>query len=89
MISSISAMQLVQGGFGIATLPLAAARRLPDTSGVKILRCEQAPLPLPIYATTGSTRPRATPNWCSSQPWPSFRLLGTNPEADSQHRFFR
>ncbi|RYY78753.1 MAG: LysR family transcriptional regulator, partial [Comamonadaceae bacterium] len=51
-ISSISAMvQLVQGGFGIATLPLAAAQRLPDTSGLKVLRCEQ-PLPaLPIHAS--------------------------------------
>lgn len=50
-ISSISAMvQLVQGGFGIATLPLAAARRLPDTAGLKILRCEQALPPLPIHA---------------------------------------
>jgi DNA-binding transcriptional LysR family regulator len=50
-ISSISAMvQLVQGGFGVATLPLAAARRLPDTAGLKVLRCEQ-PLPaLPIHA---------------------------------------
>jgi DNA-binding transcriptional LysR family regulator len=50
-ISSISAMvQLVQGGFGVATLPLAAAKRLPDTSGLKVLRCEQALPPLPIHA---------------------------------------
>lgn len=50
-ISSISAMvQLVQGGFGIATLPLAAAKRLPDTAGLKILRCEQPLQPLPIHA---------------------------------------
>jgi DNA-binding transcriptional LysR family regulator len=50
-ISSISAMvQLVQGGFGVATLPLAAAKRLPDTAGLKILRCEQALPPLPIHA---------------------------------------
>jgi DNA-binding transcriptional LysR family regulator len=50
-ISSLSAIvQLVQGGFGVATLPLAAARRLPDTAGLKVLRCEQ-PLPaLPIHA---------------------------------------
>lgn len=50
-ISSISAMvQLVQSGFGVATLPLAAAKRLPDTAGLKVLRCEQ-PLPsLPIHA---------------------------------------
>jgi len=50
-ISSISAMvQLVQSGFGVATLPLAAARRLPDTAGLKVLRCEQALPPLPIHA---------------------------------------
>lgn len=50
-ISSISAMvQLVQGGFGVATLPLAAAKRLPDTAGLKILRCEQQLPPLPIHA---------------------------------------
>jgi DNA-binding transcriptional LysR family regulator len=50
-ISSISAMvQLVQSGFGVATLPLAAARRLPDTAGLKVLRCEQPLPPLPIHA---------------------------------------
>jgi DNA-binding transcriptional LysR family regulator len=50
-ISSISAMvQLVQGGFGVATLPLAAAKRLPDTSGLKVLRSEQPLPPLPIHA---------------------------------------
>ena len=50
-ISSISAMvQLVQSGFGIAVLPLAAARRLPDTAGLKVLRCEHALPPLPIHA---------------------------------------
>lgn len=50
-ISSISAMvQLVQAGFGVAALPLAAARRLPDTSGLKILRCDTQLAPLPIHA---------------------------------------
>ena len=50
-ISSISAMvQLVQSGFGVATLPLAAARRLPDTAGLKILRCDVQLSPLPIHA---------------------------------------
>lgn len=50
-ISSISAMvQLVQGGFGVATLPMAAARRLPDTAGLKILRCDAKLAPLPIHA---------------------------------------
>jgi len=50
-ISSISAMvQLVQGGFGVATLPVAAARRLPDIGITKILRCEPPMPPLPIHA---------------------------------------
>ena len=50
-ISSISAMvQLVQGGFGVATLPLAAAKRLPDGAALKVLRCEQPLPPLPIHA---------------------------------------
>ncbi len=50
-ISSISAMvQLVQSGFGVATLPLAAARRLPDMAGLKILRCDTPLPPLPIHA---------------------------------------
>ena len=50
-ISSISAMvQLVQGGFGVAALPLAAAKRLPDTAGLKVLRSETALPPLPIHA---------------------------------------
>jgi DNA-binding transcriptional LysR family regulator len=50
-ISKISAMvQRVPGGVGVATLPLAAARRLPDTAGLKVLRCEQPLPPLPIHA---------------------------------------
>ena len=50
-ISSISAMvQLVQAGFGVAAIPLAAARRLPDAAGLKILRCDAPLAPLPIHA---------------------------------------
>ncbi len=50
-ISSISAMvQLVQSGFGVAALPLAAANRLAAASGLKVLRCDTALPPLPIYA---------------------------------------
>lgn len=50
-ISSISAMvQLVQGGFGVATLPLAAATRVSGAAGLKILRTEAPLPPLPIYA---------------------------------------
>jgi DNA-binding transcriptional LysR family regulator len=51
-ISSISAMvQLVQGGFGVATLPLAAAQRLESLIGIKTLRCSTPLLPLPIHAS--------------------------------------
>lgn len=50
-ISSISAMlQLVQGGFGIATLPKAAILNLNDVRDVKPLTCRSPLLPLPIYA---------------------------------------
>ncbi len=49
-ISSISAiMQLVEGGFGIATLPLAAVRRLTDRLPLKPLRCDTPLPPLPVY----------------------------------------
>lgn len=51
-VSSISAMiQLVQGGLGVATLPLEAVRRLSGYEDLKILSCEVALLPLPIHAS--------------------------------------
>jgi len=51
-ISSISAMaQLVQGGFGVATLPLAAAERLVDVQGLRVLKCNVQLPPLLIYAS--------------------------------------
>jgi DNA-binding transcriptional LysR family regulator len=51
-ISSISAMaQLVQGGFGVATLPTAAAQRLVQVQGLRILRCDIELPPLPIHAS--------------------------------------
>ena len=51
-ISSISAMaQLVQGGFGVATLPLAAAQRLVAVLGLRVLKCNTALPPLPIHAS--------------------------------------
>jgi DNA-binding transcriptional LysR family regulator len=51
-ISSISAMaQLVQGGFGVATLPLAAANRLVEVQGLRVLKCNVALPPLPIHAS--------------------------------------
>lgn len=51
-ISSISAMaQLVQGGFGVATLPRAAAARLVAVQGLRILQVDAALPPLPIHAS--------------------------------------
>jgi DNA-binding transcriptional LysR family regulator len=51
-ISSISAMvQLVEGGFGIATLPLAAAEPIAARLPLKVLRCESELAPLPVHAS--------------------------------------
>lgn len=49
-ISSISAMvQLVEGGFGIATLPRAAVRRLAERLPLKPLVCDTPLTPLPVH----------------------------------------
>jgi DNA-binding transcriptional LysR family regulator len=51
-ISSISAMvQLVEGGFGVATLPLAAVLRLSDRLPLKPLLCATPLPPLPVFAS--------------------------------------
>jgi DNA-binding transcriptional LysR family regulator len=51
-ISSISAMaQLAQGGFGVATLPAAAAQRLVAVQDLKVLKCSTQLPPLPIHAS--------------------------------------
>lgn len=51
-ISSISAMiQLVQGGFGVATLPHAALARLREARNIKALTCTGKLPPLPIHAS--------------------------------------
>lgn len=51
-ISSISAMvQLVQGGFGVATLPRSAVQRLSAFPHLKQLACDAALQPLPIHAS--------------------------------------
>ena len=51
-ISSISAMlQLVQGGFGIATLPEAALDKVSTVQKLKKLRCNVQLAPLPIHAS--------------------------------------
>lgn len=50
--SSISAMvQLVQGGFGIATLPRSAVRQLAMVANLRILVTDAVLLPLPIHAS--------------------------------------
>jgi DNA-binding transcriptional LysR family regulator len=51
-ISSISAMvQLVEGGIGVATLPLAAVRKLSARLPLKPLKCEVVLPPLPLHAS--------------------------------------
>jgi DNA-binding transcriptional LysR family regulator len=51
-ISSISAMtQLVEGGFGVATLPRAAAERLVANRELKLLKSTATLQPLPVFAT--------------------------------------
>lgn len=51
-ISSISAMvQLVQGGFGVATLPRSAVQRLSAFPHLKQLACDASLQPLPIHAS--------------------------------------
>ncbi len=49
-ISSISAMvQLVEEGFGVATLPQAAVQRLAERLPLQVLRCSVPLTPLPIH----------------------------------------
>lgn len=51
-VSSISAMiQLVQGGLGVATLPLQAVQRLSGYEDLKVLSCNVPLVPLPIHAS--------------------------------------
>lgn len=51
-ISSISAMvQLVQGGFGVATLPLKAVQRMQNYPLLRTLTCASKLQPLPIHAS--------------------------------------
>ncbi len=51
-ISSISAMvQLVEAGFGVATLPAAAAAQLAQRAPLRILRVDAALDPLPLHAS--------------------------------------
>jgi len=51
-ISSISAMvQLVEGGIGVATLPMAAVQRLSERLPLKPLKCDVPLSPLPVHAS--------------------------------------
>lgn len=51
-ISSISAMvQLVEGGFGIATLPRVATERLAQRQPLRVLNCMDSLAPLPLHAS--------------------------------------
>ena len=51
-ISSISAMvQLVEGGIGVATLPLAAVQRLSERLPLVALKCDALLPPLPVHAS--------------------------------------
>ncbi|MEZ5702862.1 MAG: LysR family transcriptional regulator [Burkholderiaceae bacterium] len=51
-VSSVSAMiQLVQGGLGVATLPLQAVQRLNGYEDLKVLACDASLVPLPIHAS--------------------------------------
>jgi DNA-binding transcriptional LysR family regulator len=49
-ISSVSAMvELVEGGLGVATLPVAVIRRLAERQPLRVLPCEAEMPPLPIF----------------------------------------
>lgn len=49
-ISSVSAMvELVEGGLGVATLPVAVVRRLSERQPLRVLPCEAELPPLPIF----------------------------------------
>ncbi len=51
-ISSVSAMaQLVEAGFGVATLPRAVVDQLARRLPLRVLHCDDALEPLPIYAS--------------------------------------
>jgi DNA-binding transcriptional LysR family regulator len=59
-ISSVSAMlQLVQGGFGVATLPKAAVERVATVADLRMLPCAQALPALPIQASYRADPSRA------------------------------
>jgi DNA-binding transcriptional LysR family regulator len=55
-MTSISALtRLAESGLGVATLPLAAAKRLTSSSNIAILHSELSLAPLPMYASYWDT----------------------------------
>jgi DNA-binding transcriptional LysR family regulator len=83
-ISSISAMvQLVEGGIGVATLPLAAVKKLSARLPLKPLKCEAALPPLPLHA---SYREDPTSSVASGVLDAVFDFIGLNAGNPKGHR---
>ena len=77
-VSSISAMaQLVEDGFGIATLPAAAVQRMRTRRPLKALACDAALAPLPVHLSW-----RIDPSSAAQRPVIDSLLgfLGVNPD---------
>ena len=83
-ISSISAMvQLVEGGIGVATLPLAAVQKLSARLPLKSLKCEAALPPLPLHA---SYREDPTSSVAAGVLDAVFDFIGPNAGHQKGHR---
>ena len=83
-ISSISAMvQLVEGGIGVATLPLAAVQKLSGRLPLKPLKCEAALPPLPLHA---SYREDPTSAVAAGVLDAVFEFIGIDSAARAGHR---
>lgn len=77
-VSSISAMaQLVEDGFGIATLPEAVVRRMRARRPLKVLSCDAVLAPLPVHLSW-----RIDPSSAAQRPVIDSLLayLGVNPD---------
>lgn len=83
-ISSISAMmQLVEAGFGIATLPRVAAERLRPNRALKLLGCERALPPLPVFA---SFRPAPQSRQIEAVVDSALAFASQRPRAQTAHK---
>ncbi|HSI56536.1 MAG TPA: LysR family transcriptional regulator [Ideonella sp.] len=81
-ISSISAMaQLVEAGFGVATLPRAAAEQLALRLPLRVLQCDTALAPLPIHASY-----REDPTSHLTEAALASALLFASPKSGSQKK---